>query len=93
MRAFSSYGTRIVAGTDLSRDDLLAMPPANYNSLQGSGHFVPWPMPPAAPEQPPGERFLVARGGGRFDVIEGRKLTDEPLSKADAESLAASGTH
>ncbi len=34
-------------------------------------------------------RYVVSRGFGNFDVIEGRKLNDAFLTKEDAEALAA----
>lgn len=46
------------------------------------GHYVD--VYPAAPK---GERFLVSVGKGLFDVVEGRRLNDLPLSKDDAEEL------
>jgi hypothetical protein len=35
------------------------------------------------------ERHVVSLGFGRYDVIEGRKLTDKSLTKDEAEMLAA----
>lgn len=34
-------------------------------------------------------RFMLRLFGGRFDVIEGRKVNDAPLSKEQAEALAS----
>lgn len=42
----------------------------------------------ATAAEPP--RHVVHRGRGHYDVIEGRKLNDEPLSQGEAEALATS---
>lgn len=34
------------------------------------------------------ERFIVGIGEGKFNVIAGHKLNDEPLSRAEADRLA-----
>jgi hypothetical protein len=35
------------------------------------------------------DRFIVGIGEGKFDVIAGHKLNDEPLSRAEADRLAS----
>jgi len=36
-----------------------------------------------------GERHLLHLGGGRYHVVQGHLLTDEPVSRADAEKIVA----
>ncbi len=87
------------SGTQLTHDQLAKMGTANRNSLidknyiycvpksmMGKTISVPISMPTDRQE-----RHIVSRGFGRFDVIEGRKLNDEPLGKEAATVLAASG--
>lgn len=74
----------LVAGDILSREDLMAMPVSNLRALIDNHTIEPWPW------RPPGELHVVHIGRGLYDVFEGEKLTQEPLSKEDAEALAAS---
>ena len=39
-----------------------------------------------------GQRFMVPRGPGKFDVIEGKKLNVVPLSIEEARALMEPGT-
>lgn len=80
------------AGDELTREEVLAIPVRNRNALVAIGSMAAWPMHPQAGEpdgahQP--QRFAVHRGQGRYDVIEGYLLNPEPLTKADADKLAA----
>jgi hypothetical protein len=45
----------------------------------------PQPQPPVAAAS---ERFVINRGFGRFDVIEGRTVNASPLGKEAAHALA-----
>ncbi len=82
------------SGTQLTHDQLAKMGTTNRNSLIDRNfiYVVPKSMVgqivdvPMAERQ---ERHVVSRGFGRFDVIEGRKLNDEPLDKEAATALAA----
>lgn len=50
---------------------------------QGRLQVVSTDMPPARKM----DRHLAHRGGGRYDIIEGFKINDEPLDKESAERL------
>lgn len=74
-----------LAGHVLTREDLKAMPVSNLRALVDNHTIEPWPWRP-----PVGELHVVHIGRGLYDVFEGEKLTAEPMSKEDAEALAAS---
>jgi hypothetical protein len=77
-------GDGVLAGTRLTREQVLAMPVANRRAMISTGHISVWPLN----EQVGGERFAVHLGFGKYDVVEGRKLNAEPLTKEQAEALA-----
>lgn len=83
-RPFSMGGQRTFVGQELSREQVLSMPANNRNAMIDSGMIVIRP-PKAAAE--PAERFVVSRGFGKFDVIEGVKVNDRSLTKEEAEAL------
>lgn len=68
-------------GDTLARDQVLAIPVRNRQALIASGYFDVFPVKEA------GERFLVSAGKGLFHVVEGVRVTREPVSKDDAEAL------
>lgn len=75
---------RVVQGTQLSREEMLAMPRSNLKALVENRYISVWPM--AAD----GELIVVNRGFGKFDVVIGRRLNAEPIDGKDAaEQFAA----
>lgn len=90
----------LLAGTTLTREQILKMPSANRNALIEKGYMMVWPpssdtLPAAvAPRADatagatPHQRFVRPRGFGKYDVIEGVQLNDRPLSKDEAYPLA-----
>ena len=86
-RRFTMGERDLVGGVDvLTAEELAAIPPANLTALINTGKLETFPAPPAG--SAPSARFAVHLGFGKYDVIEGRKITDEPLTKEEAEALA-----
>jgi hypothetical protein len=85
LRRFTIVDRHIMVGTRLSRNEILAI--KNRRTLIGSDAISVHPRAVAC-ETEPGERHIVHNGGGRYDVIEGRKLNSGPLTKDEAEDLA-----
>lgn len=91
-RAFR-MGTHFMrTGMKMSPEDVMSIRPANRQSLIDKGFLWVWPRSEEAPVSH-GKRYAIHVGGGSYDVIEGRKLNDEPLSREDAQALAASSNH
>ncbi len=89
-RPFSFHGKVILAGTLLSEADIRSIPVSNRNALRDNSYIQLYPKAPDNAYKPAGKTsvFVVHRGGGAYDVIEGVKINEEPLSKSDAEALA-----
>ena len=75
------------SGHHLTREEIMAMPISNRRAAISLGMIDVYPQAPGGP----GERFVVNRGFGKFDVIEGKKLNDDALDKDTARVLALSG--
>lgn len=80
----------LLAGARLSRDDVLSMPVANRRSLVATERL--WLLPRSgasnAADDVRATSHVVQVGKNQFDVIQGVKLNDAPLSKEAAEELA-----
>lgn len=88
-RAFT-FGERELTSKDvLTADEVASIPIANLNALINTGKLE---LFPATPFTFVAERFAVNRGFGKWDVVEGRKLNDAPLTKVEAEALAAASS-
>lgn len=88
VRRVFTRGSRHLRGGDmLSGDEVRAIPVANRRALIDAGYIEVWPKSGEAAGSA-GERHIVHRGKGQFDVIAGVKLNAEPMSKEDAEELA-----
>ncbi len=85
-RSFTVGGERLAVNTRLSAEQVNAWP--NRRALISRGYLAVFPPDNAAAR---GDRHIVHNGGGRFDVIVGHKLNDSPLTREQAEELAASG--
>src|SRR5258708_4609050 len=81
-------GQYLKAGTHLTADEVRSMPMVNRRALATSGALDVYPVTPpehlskdnaAVPED--FERFVIHAGGGRYDVVLGRKLNDSALTK------------
>jgi hypothetical protein len=89
-RTFTFGARRLQNGDVLTGDEVRAIRPANRSAFIDKGYIVPWPIEAAQMAPQAGvERFVKPLGFGRgYDVIEGRKVNDEPLSKEEACALA-----
>lgn len=77
-------------GDTLTAREVASIPRANLNALINTGKLELWPAAPGAQGvSGPLERVAVHIGAGRYVVIEGRKITDEPVNKAEADALVA----
>ena len=86
VRRFNIGTDSVAPGTMLTRDQVLAFPVNNRQSLIDNRYIAIYPPSPI-PEG--GELMIYSRGFGKFDVVQGRKVNDEPLSKEEAEALVA----
>jgi hypothetical protein len=78
-------GTRTVyPGETLTREQVLAIPTANRRALINTGRLEVYPIAPMAAGT---KRFAIHMGMGKFDVIEGTKLNNAPLTRAEAEAM------
>jgi hypothetical protein len=88
--AFRMGGTYMMVGTKLSADEVMSINPPNRMALIDKGYIAVWPKSGDVPVIK-GKRYAIHIGGGGYDVIEGRKLNNKPLSRDEARELAASG--
>ena len=75
----------------ISAEVLRKVPRQNLRALIDQRFIVAWPVAASSvPVATDGEVFVFNRPGtSKFDVVVGQRLNAEPLSKADAEALAA----
>src|SRR5436189_45618 len=83
-RTFTSGNKRLMPGTTLTREEVLAFPTLNRNSLAEKRYIDLFPKNNNAPTTTKAERFVVNAGFGHYHVIEGKKLTDEPVDREQA---------
>lgn len=86
-RTFTRGDHRYKMGDMLTRDDVLNIAVANRRALSDSNFIEIYPRAAAAP-LPNMQRFVIGTGDGRFNVIEGYKINEKPLSKDEAQKLA-----
>ena len=91
-RAFRSGTTYLRRGKPLTGDEVRRFTPSSRNALIDNGFLAVWPKGSDQVEAaPPAERFMVHKGRQMYDVIEGRRLSDKPLPKDQAEALVIKG--
>lgn len=85
--AFSDATRRYKVGEALTAAQIKSF--HNHRRMIDIGKIAVYPPAPAAVVMKHHPRHVVGTGFGRFDVIEGLKLNDKPLTKEEAEELAA----
>jgi hypothetical protein len=84
--AFSDAVRRYKPGEALTADKIKSF--HNHRRMIEIGKIAVYP-PAQNASAPIEQRHVVSAGFGRFDVFEGRKVNDRPLTKDEAEALAA----
>ncbi len=74
----------IRAGTELTLEQLKKMPAQNRTALIESGHIAVYPRASEFTE-----RFMVSLGGGKFNIVEGRVINEEPMTRDEAQAFLA----
>lgn len=89
-RRFTFGGEELRAGATLSADQLRSIPIANRRALISTGKIEIWPQAPADGSSLPAgsETFLVHLGGGKYHVVKGVRLTEQTVSREEAEEIA-----
>lgn len=82
-RTFTRGLETLRSGHELTREEVLKIPTANLQALVDNGKLSIFPPSGL------GEHHVVSRGFGKFDVIRGHVLNDAPLTKEEAEAMAA----
>ncbi len=85
-RAFRDGDRFRRANERLEREEIMRWPAANRNALIDKRFVEIYPLSAATPKD--AKRIVLHRGGGVYDVIEGRVLNAKPLTKAEAQALA-----
>jgi len=89
---FTRGNQRMKAGEHLTADEVRSIPLANRRALASAGYIEVYPTRTEVVHREaaakPGDRFIVSVGKGQFNVIEGHRLNDEPLTREAAEALA-----
>lgn len=88
-RTFTRGAQIMRRGDTLNAEDICSMGANNRRALINAGYIEVWPKSPIQSiGSGSGSRHIVYLCRGQYDVIEGRKLNEKPLSKEDAEELA-----
>lgn len=89
LRSLVTAGATLKPGTEISAEFVASWPIANRRALSESGTVRWHPFSKSDNVEAVGKvgRHLAHRGGGRFDVIEGHIINDEPLTREEAEAL------
>ncbi len=87
-RTFTMSGTQVRRGDELTREQVLSIGRPNRQALIDKNFLDVFPLSRAAPVVEAEDRHVVSLGFGKFDVVEGRKLNDAPLTKDQAQALA-----
>lgn len=92
-RRFSHGGKELLNGMVLSAGEVENLRPTNRKALIDNGFIQVFPKPMRSHlesdlDATPVQRHAVSIGFGRWDVIEGKKVNAEPLTKEQAFALA-----
>ncbi|HVM96147.1 MAG TPA: hypothetical protein VMT89_07145 [Candidatus Acidoferrales bacterium] len=87
-RTFRSGGRQLFTGARLTAQEVLSFPKANRNALAEKRYIDLIPKADQTSVAAKGERFVINAGFGKFYVIEGKKLNDEPIDREQAYALA-----
>ena len=74
----------VLNGEKLTAEQVREIPSANLKAFVNTGVLELYPVAPVPKDS---QRFAIHMGMGRFDVIEGYKLNDKPLTRAEAEAM------
>lgn len=74
----------VLSGETLTAEQVREIPSANLKAFVNIGVLELYPMAPVPKDA---RRFAIHMGMGKFDVIEGYKLNDKPLTRGEAEAL------
>lgn len=85
-RTFTIDGKQTKRGDQLTAEEVLAIRIPNRRALIDSNFIEVYPKAPIAG----GERFMVGVGKNQYNVIEGRVLNADPLTREEAEKLLRS---
>jgi hypothetical protein len=92
-RRFEYGPEMLVPGDVLSADEVRKIPTANLSALVNTGRLELFPGAPGVKGALGGERHKIHVGGGKFIVVEGRQITETPITKAEADELVAAAGH
>lgn len=92
-RRFTSHGKDLMNGMVLAAGEVALINPNNRKALIDNGFIQIFPKPvrshlEADVDKVQAERHVVSLGFGRWDVIEGKKINKEPLTREQAQALA-----
>lgn len=81
-RTFNMSGEYLKMGHHLTAEEVLSIARPNRKALIDSNFIEVYPKAPIS-----GEKFIVGLGKDKYNVIEGRVLNEEPLTRNEAERL------
>jgi hypothetical protein len=84
--AFTMGSNHLKAGYELSSDMVRSIPSANRNALIDAGMLEVFPRPQGQFDTAPLPLHAFHIGGGRFDLIAGRKVNSEPVTREEADA-------
>lgn len=82
---FMRNGERLKAGTHLTAEEVIAIRLPNRRALIESNFLELYLKTPS------GKRYIVGIGKDKYNVIEGRILNEEPLTRQQADKLVDEG--
>jgi hypothetical protein len=88
---FTRGNVRMKAGEHLTADEVRSIPLPNRRALTSAGYIEVYPVRTEVVRREQTikqDRFIVQVSKGQFNVIEGHRLNDAPLSREEAEALA-----
>jgi len=89
---FDAAGGVIPIGTVLTADEMGKFRLANLRSMISHKQIEIWPMAAnGGAAQMNGQRHIVAREDGKFDVVQGIVVNEKPVSRKIADKLVAQG--
>lgn len=87
-RLFTRGKETLTAGRNLSREEVLAIPPVNRRALIDQGKLELYPLAPRLEDGAAVKVIAPGEKKGTYNVIAGRIINTAPLTRDEAEELA-----